>query len=58
MRAARSSRSTAAAYASSPQTLYNTAVMADLEIVFRRNHSMPVTYIDKGLDATINSVGT
>lgn len=38
-------------------TLYNTAVMADLEIVFRRNHSMPVTYIDKGLDATINSVG-
>lgn len=38
-------------------TLYNAAVKADLEIVYRRNHSMPVTYIDKGLDATINSVG-
>lgn len=38
-------------------TLYNTVVKADLEIVFRRNHSMPVAYIDKGLDATINSVG-
>ena len=38
-------------------TLYNAVVKADLEIVFRRNHSMPVTYIDKGLDATINSVG-
>ena len=38
-------------------TLYNTAVMADLEIVFRRNHSMFVGYIGKGLDATINSVG-
>ncbi len=38
-------------------TLYNAVVKSDLEIVFRRNHSMPVTYIDKGLDATINSVG-
>ena len=38
-------------------TLYNTAVMADLKIVSRRNHSMPVSYIDKGLDATINSIG-
>ncbi|MPM07481.1 hypothetical protein SDC9_53787 [bioreactor metagenome] len=38
-------------------TLYNAVVKADLEIVYRRNHSMPVTYIDKGLDATINSVG-
>ena len=38
-------------------TLYNTVVRADLEIVSRRNHSMPVAYIDKGLDATINSVG-
>jgi len=38
-------------------TLYNAVVKADLEIVFRRNHSMPVTYIKEGLDATINSVG-
>lgn len=38
-------------------TLYNAAVKADLKIVSRRNHSMPVSYIDKGLDATINSVG-
>lgn len=38
-------------------TLYNAAVKADLEIVYRRNHSMPVHYIDMGLDATINSVG-
>jgi len=38
-------------------TLYNAAVKADLEIVSRRNHSMPVSYISKGLDATINSVG-
>ena len=38
-------------------TLYNAVVKADLEVVYRRNHSMPVTYIDKGLDATINAVG-
>ena len=38
-------------------TLYNAAVKSDLEITSRRNHSMPVAYIDKGLDATINSVG-
>ena len=38
-------------------TLYNAAVKADLEIVSRRNHSMPVAYISEGLDATINSVG-
>ena len=38
-------------------TLYNAAVKADLEIVYRRNHSMPVHYISEGLDATINSVG-
>lgn len=38
-------------------TLYNAVVKADLEIVDRRNHSMPVSYIDQGLDATINSVG-
>ena len=38
-------------------TLYNAAVMADMKIVERRNHSMPVDYVSKGLDATINSIG-
>lgn len=38
-------------------TLYNCAVLADMEIVFRQNHSMPVDYVDKGRDATINSLG-
>lgn len=38
-------------------TLYNAVVKADLEVVSRRNHSMPVSYVKKGLDATINSVG-
>ena len=38
-------------------TLYNAVVKADLEIVYRQNHSMPVSYISEGLDATINSVG-
>lgn len=38
-------------------TLYNAIVKGDLEVVYRRNHSMPVHYIKEGLDATINSVG-
>ncbi len=38
-------------------TLYNAAVLADMNIVDRKNHSMPVDYVDKGRDATINSVG-
>lgn len=38
-------------------TLYNAVVLGDLEIVSRKNHSMPVSYVDKGRDATINSVG-
>lgn len=38
-------------------TLYNAVVKGDLEIVYRRNHSMPVAYVKEGLDATINSVG-
>jgi len=38
-------------------TLYNAAVLADMKIVDRRNHSMPVDYVSKGRDATINSVG-
>ena len=38
-------------------TLYNAAVLADMKIVDRRNHSMPVDYVSKGRDATINSIG-
>jgi len=38
-------------------TLYNAALYADMKIVDRRNHSMPVHYVSKGRDATINSVG-
>ena len=38
-------------------TLYNAALYADMEIVERRNHSMPVHYVDRGRDASINSVG-
>ena len=38
-------------------TLYNAVIYADLKIVERRNHSMTVSYIDPGRDATINSVG-
>ena len=38
-------------------TLYNAVVKADLEVVERKNHTMPVSYVKQGLDATINSVG-
>lgn len=33
-------------------TLYNAAVRAGLDIVERRNHSVPVSYLPKGQDAT------
>ncbi|XID90973.1 VanW family protein [Paenibacillaceae bacterium WGS1546] len=33
-------------------TLYNAALLAGLEIVERRNHSLPVNYLPRGLDAT------
>ncbi|WP_339278951.1 VanW family protein [Paenibacillus sp. FSL W8-1187] len=33
-------------------TLYNAALRAGLEIVERRNHSVPVSYLPKGQDAT------
>jgi vancomycin resistance protein YoaR len=33
-------------------TLYNTALHSGLEIVERRNHSLPVSYLPKGQDAT------
>ncbi len=35
-------------------TLYWCTLLADLEIVSRTNHSMPVTYMDLGLDATVS----
>ncbi len=38
-------------------TLYNAAVFADLQIVYRTNHSMPVSYVPLGRDATV-SYGT
>ena len=38
-------------------TLFNAAIMADMKIVDRRNHSMKVDYVGYGLDATINSIG-
>lgn len=36
-------------------TLYNALIKADMEIVYRQNHSKRSTYIDGGLDATINT---
>lgn len=38
-------------------TLYNAVVRADLKIVYRTNHSMPVSYVPIGTDATV-SYGT
>lgn len=38
-------------------TLYNAVVMADLKIVSRTNHSLPVSYVPLGRDATV-SYGT
>lgn len=35
-------------------TLFNTAVLSDLEIVYRTNHSMPVSYVPRGRDATVS----
>ncbi|MBC7960815.1 MAG: VanW family protein, partial [Vallitaleaceae bacterium] len=34
-------------------TLYNAVLLAELEIVERRNHSLAVAYIEKGRDATL-----
>ncbi|MGG4554868.1 VanW family protein [Paenibacillus humicus] len=33
-------------------TLYNAVILAGLDIVERRNHTLPVSYVAKGLDAT------
>lgn len=35
-------------------TLYNTVLLADLKIVSRTNHSMPVAYVPLGRDATVS----
>lgn len=35
-------------------TLYNTAVLSDMKIVERHNHSMPVPYVPYGQDATVS----
>lgn len=35
-------------------TLYNSVVFADLKIVLRTNHSMPVGYVPLGRDATVS----
>lgn len=38
-------------------TLYNTVLMADLEVTDRSHHSWPLGYIDVGRDATISTGG-
>lgn len=35
-------------------TLFNAIVYADLQIVYRTNHSMPVSYVANGRDATVS----
>ena len=35
-------------------TIYGAALQADLEIVLRKNHGYAVSYVDYGLDATVN----
>lgn len=35
-------------------TLFNAAVKADMEIVERHNHSLTVSYVDRGKDATVS----
>lgn len=35
-------------------TLFNAAVKADMEIVERHNHSLTVSYVDRGKDAAVN----
>ncbi|MBM7614420.1 VanW family protein [Alkaliphilus hydrothermalis] len=35
-------------------TLYNAVVRADLEVIERRNHSLPVSYVPLGQDATVS----
>jgi len=35
-------------------TIYNVALLMDLEIIERSNHSLPVSYVPLGRDATVN----
>ena len=35
-------------------TLFNAAVKSDMQVVERHNHSLTVSYVDKGKDATVN----
>ncbi len=35
-------------------TLFNAVVFADLEIVYRKSHSLPVSYVPLGRDATVS----
>lgn len=39
-------------------TMYNAVVFADLEITERRNHTLPVSYVPMGRDATVSYGGT
>lgn len=39
-------------------TMYNAVVFADLEITQRRNHTLPVSYVPMGRDATVSYGGT
>lgn len=36
-------------------TLYGALLRGDIEIVYRRKHSFPSDYVDKGLDATVDT---
>ncbi|RXT04013.1 hypothetical protein EIZ39_21885 [Ammoniphilus sp. CFH 90114] len=38
-------------------TLYNAVLLSDLKLVERRNHSLPVSYVPLGLDATYTDWG-
>lgn len=38
-------------------TLFNTVLYSGLDIVERRNHSVPSKYVDKGRDATVTDTG-
>jgi len=41
----------------SATTLYNCALLADLEIISRTNHNFPVDYVEYGLDAAVSYGG-
>lgn len=39
-------------------TMYNAVVFSDLEVTARRNHTLPVSYVPMGRDATVSYGGT